>query len=238
MKTDLIVALDVSNAAEARPLIKELAPIVPVIKVGSILFTREGRSIIDMIRDAGSRVFLDLKFYDIPNTVREVAEVTAGLGVDMFTLHLSGGSEMIRGALAGLKAGTPEGGKSPLALGVTVLTSMNDAILHDDLKVSLPLTSMVEHLARMGYENGMRGFVCSPFEIELIRKTAGSEVTIVTPGVRMAGEAKGDQKRVMTPADAAKAGANYIVMGRSVLAASDKKGIVAKINEELASVNR
>ena len=196
MATKLILALDVTDFNESKKIVDELATRVEVFKIGSILFTREGRNVIDYIHNKGRKVFLDLKFFDIPNTVQEVCSAAAALGVEMFTIHLLGGKEMILSAMKGAAMG---GKIPPLILGVTILTSTNAEILSEDMKVKLKLPDMVAHLAHMGYQEGVRGFVCSPLEIELLRKTLGSDAVLVTPGVRLAGDSLGDQKRVMTP---------------------------------------
>lgn len=235
IKTKLIVALDVTNYTEATLLVDELHPYVDVFKVGSILFTLEGRKVVDYIRSKGRKVFLDLKFFDIPNTVKEACFAVSELGVDMFTIHLLGGKEMIRGSLGGIMEYYSHfhSDRTPLVLGVTVLTSMNDEILKKDLQIGHPVRDMVRHLARMGYDEGVRGFVCSPYEIEILRQELGQEVILVTPGVRLSGDSLGDQKRVMTPAKAKELGANYIVMGRSVLEKPDRVAVVQKILEEI-----
>jgi orotidine-5'-phosphate decarboxylase len=235
VRTKLIVALDVTNYTEAELLVEELHPYVDVFKVGSILYTLEGKKVIDLIRAKGKKVFLDLKFFDIPNTVKEVSFVTSELGVDMFTIHLLGGKEMIRATLGGIMdyCSHFHSDRTPLVLGVTVLTSMNDEILRKDLQIGHPVKDMVRHLARMGYDEGVRGFVCSPFEIEILRQELGKDIILVTPGVRLSGDSLGDQKRVMTPAKAKELGANYIVMGRSVLEKPNRVETVKQILEEI-----
>jgi orotidine-5'-phosphate decarboxylase len=235
MKTKLILALDVNNFAEAELLVEELHPLVDVFKVGSILYTLEGRKLVDLVHARGKKVFLDLKFFDIPNTVKEVSSVAARLGVDMFTIHLLGGRDMIRGSIQGIMDyfSHDRSAATPLVLGVTVLTSMNDEVLKRDLRIDAPVADQVKHLARMGYDEGIRGFVCSPHEIALLRQELGQDVILVTPGVRLAGDAAGDQKRVMTPAQAREQGANYIVMGRSILEKPNKAEVLKQIRSEL-----
>jgi orotidine-5'-phosphate decarboxylase len=235
MSTGLIVALDVKSFAEAKDLIDELSPVVDVFKIGGILYLEDGNRTIEYVKSKGRRVFLDLKFFDIPNTVKETSYAAAKLGVDMFTIHLLGGKEMIAGALKGSEEGaSAAGGKKPLILGVTILTSMNEAVIRNELRIGSDLPGMVLHLARQGYDCGLRGFVCSPHEIEILRGELGGDATLVTPGVRLAGDGAGDQKRVMTPKAAKELGASYIVMGRSVLDKPDRPGAVKMILEELA----
>ncbi len=236
MSTKLIVALDVDTLSEAKSIVDELQGHVEVFKVGSILYSRHGKDIIKYIQSKGSEVFLDLKFFDIPNTVRGVSRAAAEMGVNMFTIHLLGGQEMIKGALDGVNEALDkkELFHSPLVLGVTILTSMNDAIIKNDLSINKKVSEMVPFLAGKGYEMGMRGFVCSPFEIEILKEKY-PDAKLVTPGIRLAGEAKGDQKRVMTPGDARRLGADYIVMGRSVYGAPDILATVEEINTELGN---
>lgn len=233
--TKLIVALDVTTYTEAEILVNELHPYVDVFKVGSILYTREGKKLVDLIKSKGKKVFLDLKFFDIPNTVKEVSFAASELGVDMFTIHLLGGKEMIRASISGIMdyCSHYHSDNTPLILGVTVLTSMNDDILKHDLQIGHSVKDMVRHLAKTGFGEGVRGFVCSPYEIEPLRQELGQDVILVTPGVRLTGDSLGDQKRVMTPSKAKELGANYIVMGRSVLEKPDRVGTVKRILDEL-----
>lgn len=235
MSTRLIVALDVETLHEARTIVDDLEGQVEVFKVGSILYSRAGRDIIRYIQSKGAGVFLDLKFFDIPNTVKGVCKAVAEMGVDMFTIHLLGGQEMARGAREGVAEALQKekSGKQPLILGVTILTSMNDQIIREDLHIHKPVSDMVPFLAGRGYEAGLRGFVCSPFEIEAL-KSRYPDAVLVTPGIRLAGESLGDQKRVMTPGEARRLGADYIVMGRSVYGAPDIQATVKEINRELA----
>lgn len=229
MKTELIVALDVSSASEAYAIVDKLSARVRWFKVGSILFTREGKDFVTSLKDRGYSVFLDLKFFDIPNTVKGVCEVVAEMGVDMFTIHMLGGIEMARAALQGISR-FPQ---SPLVLGVTVLTSMDEKILRDELRMIGGLDETVTHLVRQGLEAGLRGFVCSPQELVSLRSWVPTDTVVVTPGVRLAGEATGDQKRVMTPGEAHRYGANYLVMGRSIYGAPDPLEVVDKVLAEI-----
>lgn len=235
MGTRLISALDVKSFEEAEKFVNDLYPAVDVFKVGGILYTLEGPRVIKMIQDKGASVFLDLKFFDIPNTVKGVSYVATKLGVDMFTIHLLGGQEMVNGALKGVQEAVDDLHlqKSPLILGVTILTSMNDNILAEDLEIHKPVNKMVPQLALKGYQTGLRGFVCSPLEISLIKDELPDSVLVV-PGIRMSGDAVGDQKRVTTPAQAKEAGADYIVMGRSLLNAENPREKALKVLEELA----
>lgn len=236
MATGLIVALDVKTFDEAKKIVDDLSPAVEVFKVGGILYLTDGNRLIEYIQSKGRKVFLDLKFFDIPNTVKETCFAATRLGVDMMTIHLLGGKEMIAGALAGVNdaLSVSKSGKAPLILGVTILTSMNEAVIQNELKIQSDLPGMVKHLARQGYDCGVRGFVCSPHEIALLRGELGADVTLVTPGVRLSGDSAGDQKRVMTPKAARDLGASYIVMGRSVYGKPDPVEAVKLILSELA----
>ncbi|MGC8764300.1 MAG: orotidine-5'-phosphate decarboxylase [Brevinematia bacterium] len=236
MKTKVILALDVNSSEEAYSLIDELSDYVDCFKVGSILYAECGNTIVEYIRKKNKMVFLDLKFFDIPNTVKGVSYVATKTGVDMFTIHLLGGSEMVKASLDGVCEAIEDFklNKTPIILGVTILTSLNEDILRNELKVDTSLKSFVLHLARVGYEAGLRGFVCSPQEVRLLKKNLSEDIIVVTPGVRISNDWN-DQKRVMTPKMASEEGADYIVVGRSVLNQNDKIDILKKIREEIES---
>jgi orotidine-5'-phosphate decarboxylase len=230
------MALDTDNFAEAKHIIDELSTMIDTFKVGSILYTSEGIKTIDYIQSLGKSVFLDLKFFDIPNTVRGVSFVSSRMSVKMFTFHLLGGKEMIRAVLGGIAecmAKCPVR-EAPMPLGVTILTSMNERIMQNEMKINIKLHTMIRHLARMGFDEGIRGFVCSPEEVDMLRKELGSEAILITPGIRLKDDVTGDQKRVMTPFEAKIRGSNYIVMGRSISEKKDMKGTVQKILAELS----
>jgi len=235
MPTKLILALDTKDPTEAINIVDEFHSIVKYFKVGSILYTLSGNKIIEHIQSRNASVFLDLKFFDIPNTVKGAASVVTGLGVQMFTIHLMGGREMIRASLERILEETEKNHwkEKPLALGVTLLTSLNEKILNEELKINLSLKDMILHLAKMGYEEGIRGFVCSPEEIRLLKDKLGEKITIVTPGIRLKGDSLGDQKRVLTPREASRLGADYIVAGRSILNKPDRIKAVEEILKEL-----
>ncbi|MGC8771027.1 MAG: orotidine-5'-phosphate decarboxylase [Brevinematia bacterium] len=236
MKTKVILALDVNSESEAFQVIDETFPYVDCFKVGSILYAESGNTIINYIKQKGKEVFLDLKFFDIPNTVKGVSKIATRIGVDMFTIHLLGGVEMIKASIEGVNEAFDKCKlyKKPLILGVTILTSMNEEIINRDLKIGLNLSDMILHLARMGYDNGLRGFVCSPHEISLLKSNISKDIVVVTPGVRLESDEKGDQKRVMTPEMAMKEGADYIVVGRSILTKPDKEEVLRKLRETLS----
>jgi orotidine-5'-phosphate decarboxylase len=234
----LIVALDVTSGAEAIAIAGELQGLVGGVKVGSRLFTSEGPTLVRRLVDTGHRVFLDLKFHDIPNTVAQAVDAAVATGAWMINVHASGGAPMMAGAA---KAGADAAGRlsqpPPLVIGVTVLTSM-DASTLGTIGVSRPLEDHVLSLARLAQQAGLHGVVASPLETAAIRRTCGPDFVIVTPGIRGGAAAgdKNDQTRTMGPAEAVRAGASYIVVGRPILAAPDRRGAAAAIADDLNRV--
>jgi len=225
----LIVALDVPDATSAMRLVAELEGTCSWFKVGLELFVAAGPAVLEPIVGRGHNVFLDLKLHDIPNTVAGAVRSAAGLDVRMLTVHAGGGPAMLaaaKNALAGV-ANPPE------LLAVTVLTSMDAEQLHA-VGVDRAASSQVEMLARMGWDGGIRGFVCSPQEVEAVRRLTGPEGVLVIPGIRPAGAAVGDQKRVAGPADALRLGASYLVVGRPITQADNPAKAAAGILEEMA----
>jgi len=228
--TRVIVALDVAALSEATDLARRLAPHVAAVKIGSQLFTAEGPRAVHAMRDLGLRVFLDLKFHDIPNTVAGAVASARNLGVWMLNVHCSGGSAMM--AEAAKAAAASPAADRPLVLGVTVLTSLDDTSLQATLGTTRTLREQVQHLARQAQTAGLDGVVASPQEITDIRQVCGVGFLIVTPGVRPAEAERGDQKRVLTPGEAIRAGADYVVVGRPILAAKDPVEAAQRIAEE------
>ena len=226
----VIVALDVATLSEACDLARRVAPHVAAVKIGSQLFTGEGPRAVHAMRELGLRVFLDLKFHDIPNTVAGAVTSARHLGVWMLNVHCSGGSAMMAEAAKAAAAATRNG--HPLVLGVTVLTSFDEASFRATLGTVRTLREEVQHLARQAQGAGLDGVVASPLEIVDIRQACGPAFLIVTPGVRPADAAQGDQRRVMTPGDAIWAGADYVVVGRPILAAKDPIETTQRISEE------
>jgi orotidine-5'-phosphate decarboxylase len=222
----IIVALDVPSQEEARTLLGLLAGEVGAFKIGLQRYTADGPELVRTATTFGS-VFLDLKLYDIPNTVAKAVECADHLGVRMLTLHLSGGGEMIRRAVTARK------GKM-LLLGVTVLTSSNDATLAET-GISTTTADQVLRLARLGVANGIDGLVASPQEARMLRQEFGDRIKIVTPGIRPVGSETGDQKRIASPREAAAAGADYLVIGRPITAAPDPRAAVRSIVAELSA---
>ena len=234
MPAKIIVALDVDSLDEAMRLVEATRSGADAYKVGSQLYARGGPEAIKKLRDGGATVFLDLKLHDIPNTVEKAATAIAQMGAAMFTVHVSGGWEMLRAAIKGAHVGAENAGlEDPLALGVTLLTSLDEKTLHDDLGCTRPLVEQVQHMAQMAAEAGCAGVVASPQELVPVREAVGNDVLIVTPGVRPAWAQKGDQKRTMTPKEASGAGADYLVIGRPITAHEDPAEALRLIREEL-----
>jgi len=232
----VIVALDVDSGARALELASLLKGSVGGVKVGSRLFTLEGPDLVKRLVDTGAQVFLDLKFHDIPNTVAQAVESAVATGAWMVNVHASGGVPMMQAAVrAGRETAAKLGRPAPLLIAVTVLTSM-DAPTLASVGVTRALDTQVETLARMAQEAGMDGVVASPLETAAIRAACGAAFAIVTPGIRgaSAGVSKDDQHRTMTPRDAVKAGASYLVVGRPIIGAADPRAAADAINAELA----
>lgn len=226
MKTDLIVGLDVDTREHALAAVGAIGACTHV-KIGAQLFTRCGPDIVREIQALGKRVMLDLKYHDIPNTVGSAARAAADLGVALFTLHAAGGRKMIEAARKAVD------GTDTRILAVTVLTSLTDAMLRDEVGLPETAAQAVPRLARMATESGAHGLVCSPQEIRLVRVAVGPQPLIVTPGIRPQWASKDDQARVMTPREAAQAGANYIVVVRPILKHENPAEAVRLILEEL-----
>jgi orotidine-5'-phosphate decarboxylase len=225
----LIVALDVPTAADADALVDRLEGRCDWFKIGLELFAAAGPSVLEPILRRGHRVFLDLKFHDIPNTVAGAVRSAAALGAHMLTVHAAGGPAMLAAARAALEgvANPPE------LLAVTVLTSMDSAQL-SAIGISAAPAEQVDRLARIALAGGFRGFVCSPQEISQLRALAGPEGIVVIPGIRPAGSETGDQKRIATPAQALRAGASYLVVGRPITQAPEPPKAAEAILKEMA----
>jgi orotidine-5'-phosphate decarboxylase len=232
---DLIVALDVSTKEEVAEVIARLGSSVDFYKIGLELFSAEGPEVVRLVKNAGKRVFLDLKLHDIPRTVERAVKSGAALGVDLMTIHASGGKAMIRAAA---DAAATFGDKAPKILAVTCLTSLDQSDL-DDLGVQRAMPDQVEALGLLAITNGADGIVCSPREVANMNKVltpaASKPVVFVTPGVRPAGADVGDQKRVATPAGAVRDGSTHLVVGRPILEAADPVAAAKAIREEMDS---
>lgn len=242
-KDKIIVALDVSTADEAKKIVAELSGRVGAFKIGLQLFTSAGAAFVREIVEAGNRIFLDLKFHDIPNTVAKASVEAARTGVWMFNVHASGGGEMMRRTLAEVaEVCEKENIERPKIIGVTVLTSSDESVLNE-IGISGAVEAQVLRLARLSAENGLDGVVASPLEIKAIReKTDAKDFLIVTPGVRPASISadanrgtNDDQKRVKTAKTAIADGADFLVIGRPILQAENKLKAVRQILEEIDS---
>ncbi len=230
----LVLALDVDDFKKAEELVNKLNDYVGVFKIGSQLFTAEGVKVVNMINEKEGKVFLDLKFHDIPNTVARAAEVATKLGVYIFNMHTSGGYEMMKAAAeATAKTSQELGIRKPIILGVTLLTSINQEILEKEIGIEKRLKEQVVHMAKLAKDAGIDGVVASPWEIKEIRKTCGEDFVILTPGIRPVGKSSDDQKRIMTPREAIKLGSDFLVIGRPIRNASNPVEAAKKILREM-----
>lgn len=234
MRNPIILALDVPAASDALALARLVAPALGAVKIGNELFTAAGPEIVRQIRSMGLNVFLDLKFHDIPNTVAKAVASAVQLGVQMLTIHTSGGGDMMRAAERSAQESAAKiGGIPPLVLGVTVLTSMDsNAIAAVGFEGNV--ARQVDRLAKLAVSSGLRGLVCSPLEVVELRRILPKEVQLVTPGIRPAESASDDQKRTLTPSEAMAAGADWLVIGRPISAAKDPRGAAEKILASLS----
>jgi orotidine-5'-phosphate decarboxylase len=238
MRERMIVALDVDNLSEAQEVVRLLAGEVGMFKIGKQLFTHAGPQAVTLVHELGGEVFLDLKFHDIPNTVAKAAVEATRLGVKMFNVHASGSLEMMRATVKEVRRVCgQQKRRKPIMLAVTVLTSLNQ----DDLKrvgVDGRVADQVVRLALLTKEAGMDGVVASPQEVADIRSACGRRFVIVTPGIRPIESERKDQQRVMTPADAVKAGVDYIVVGRPILEAKEPVAAARAIVAEMEQADR
>lgn len=221
-KDKLIIALDVSDAQKALGIVEQLSDYTSVFKVGFELFTAVGPDVVEAIHKKGKKVFLDLKFHDIPNTVTRAAVAAARMGVYMFNLHTSGGLDMMERCKDTVSEFcVKENIQRPKIIGVTVLTSLNNDVLKSEVGVQYSLRNHVKHLALLARKAGLDGVVASPHEISMIKQHCGKDFLVVTPGIRPSWTPPDDQRRTATPKEALKNGADYIVMGRGILKQED-----------------
>jgi len=236
-KERLVLALDVDNFKKAEELVNKLSDYVGVFKIGSQLFTAEGAKVVNMVNERGGKVFLDLKFHDIPNTVARAAEVATKLGVYIFNVHTSGGYEMMKAAAeATEKISLALGVRKPIILGVTLLTSINQEILEKEIGIKKRLKEQVVALAKLAQAASLDGVVASPQEIKEIRAACGDDFIILTPGIRPAGKSldnQDDQKRVMTSREAIRLGSDFLVIGRPIRNASNPVEAAKEILREM-----
>ncbi len=227
---DIIVALDVQTRAEAVAKVQQIGDAINFYKIGMELFTAEGPDVVKAVKDLGKKIFLDLKFHDIPRTVERAIRSGGKLGVDLMTIHSVGGKAMIQAAR---QAADEFGAAGPNILAVTVLTSLDQTDLQDVGIVGRTPAEQVQAMAKFATENGAHGLVCSPKEVGLLSKALPAGTLFITPGVRPAGSAVGDQKRVATPADAVRDGATHLVVGRPILAADNPAAAAQAILDEI-----
>ena len=218
MGKDVIVACDFSSAQQVFDFLDKFTERKPFVKIGMELFYAEGPQIVREIKKRGHKIFLDLKLHDIPNTVKKAMNVLSNLDVDITNLHAGGTTRMMEAALEGLMR---EDGTRPLLIAVTQLTSTDQQAMEDDLLIKEPIDEVVIHYAKNAAKAGLDGVVCSPLEAGKVHANCGEKFLTITPGVRFADGEIGDQKRVMTPAQAKEIGSDYIVVGRPVTAAED-----------------
>ena len=218
MGKDVIIACDFDSAEKTLAFLDQFKGRKPFVKIGMELYYAEGPAIVKALKERGHKIFLDLKLHDIPNTVKKSMAVLSRLDVDMTNLHAAGTINMMKAAIEGL---TREDGTRPLLIAVTQLTSTDQESMTKDLLIEKPIDEVVMHYAKNAKEAGLDGVVCSPLEAEKVHTSCGKEFLTVTPGVRFADGDIGDQKRVMTPAQAKEIGSDYIVVGRPITAAQD-----------------
>ena len=226
----LILALDLPDRESALKILDGLRGKLEWVKIGLQMYLKYGANFVREVSGMGFKIFLDLKLFDIPNTVASAVESVSALPVSMLTIHASGGREMMRRAVESAAERNPE----LLILGVTVLTSF-DADSLAETGVELEPEWQVEKLAKLAVDSGLKGLVCSPLEIEGLRSILPEDTVLVTPGIRPSGSSADEQKRIMTPADAARAGSDFIVVGRPILKAENPAFAVSKIFEEIAN---
>jgi len=238
-RSSLIVALDFDSLSTALKFAKQVADLVGMFKIGSQLFTSAGPEAVRQVAQLGADVFLDLKFHDIPNTVAGAVLASAAIpGVQLVNVHALGGSAMLRAAAQAISAGVPMGADRPRLLAVTILTSMDHKAIRE-VGIAGPPETRVVKLAKLAQKAGVDGVVASVRETKAIRKACGRDFLIVTPGVRSkdttAGARRDDQMRTATPREAIRAGADFIVVGRAILAAADPRAAAQEIVDEIAS---
>ena len=225
----LIIALDLESLSEAERVVDLLKEKISVFKIGLQLFTKEGPKAVEMVNRKGGKVFLDLKYHDIPNTVAKAAKEATRLGVFMFSIHTLGGNDMMKMCRDSVvETSMKEGIGRPSIIGITILTSIDQKTLND-LGIKETLKDEARHLSEKALRSGLDGVVASPEEVKSIRESCGRDFIIITPGIRPEGSQHNDQKRIMTPRDAVREGANFLVIGRPVLMAEDPLKAVEEI---------
>tara|TARA_Y100001970_G_C14254113_1_gene873905 strand:- start:6050 stop:6748 length:699 start_codon:yes stop_codon:yes gene_type:complete len=232
VENKIIVALDFNSSSRAVEFVDNLDPKLCRLKIGKELFTAAGPNLVETMIKKEFDVFLDLKFHDIPNTVASAVKVAADLGVWMLNVHISGGSTMMKSAKDAILS---HGGRQPTLIGVTVLTSISSAEL-SEIGINNDLKDQVVQLAKLAYQSGLDGVVCSAEEAKLLRNSMPADFILVTPGIRRKQDAAGDQKRVITPSQAIRNGSDYLVVGRPITQAVSPSAALSAFNSEIASV--
>ena len=232
MENKIIVALDFDSSSRALNFVDNLDPKLCRLKIGKELFTAAGPNLVEAMIEKEFDVFLDLKFHDIPNTVASAVQVAADLGVWMLNVHISGGSTMMQSAKDAILSHRD---RKPILIGVTVLTSMSSTEL-SEIGIDNNLKDHVVKLAKLAYQSGLDGVVCSAEEAKLLRNSMPADFILVTPGIRREQDAAGDQKRVITPSQAIRNGSDYLVVGRPITQAASPSAALAAFNSEIASV--
>ena len=237
IKEKIVLALDVDTARQAKELITELKDYVGVFKVGLQFYTANGGEVFEFMKDIGAKFFFDVKLLDIPNTVKKASENIVRSGASFYNLHALGGAEMMRQSVEGAQAAAAEiGAQMPVILAVTILTSINDDVLNNQLKIPFNSLDYVATLAKLAKDSGMTGVVASVNEAKRIKEVCGNDFKVLCPGIRPEWSVKGDQKRPATPAYAIEQGADWLVIGRAVTAAEDRLGAMKKIYDEIEKV--
>ncbi len=234
IRKKIVLALDVDTTEEAKNLIRELKDYVGVFKVGLQFYTANGTEVFDFMKEIGAEFFFDVKLLDIPNTVKKASANIIRSGASFYNLHALGGAEMMRQSVEGANEAASEiGKKSPIILAVTVLTSISDSVLNNELEIPHSALDYVVTLAKLAKESGLSGVVASAFEARKIKEACGKDFKVLCPGIRPLWSVKGDQKRLATPSFAINEGADYLVIGRAVTAAEDRVLAMQKIYAEI-----
>ncbi len=237
IKEKIVLALDVETFVEAKTLVDELSPYVGTFKVGLQLYTGFGNEIIDYIKNKNSNFFLDVKLMDIPNTVKKASENIVARGANFYNVHALGGLEMMKQSKEGaLKIAEKMGKKPPIILAVTVLTSISQEVLNDEIEINKEVKTLAITLAKLAKKAGLDGVVASVHELKAIKEACGADFKVLCPGIRPSWSLKDDQKRIATPKIAIEGGADYLVIGRAVTAAQNRVEAMEKIYEEIGEI--
>jgi orotidine-5'-phosphate decarboxylase len=230
----IILALDPPDLKKAESVLDELKDCLKIVKIGSATFYRWGDSILKLLKGRKLGIFIDFKFHDIPNTVAAAAEGIVPWGIDMFTVHIMGGRNMLQAVTRRTKESSEKLNlPKPMVLGISVLTSLDEEMINQDLKIPVRLQALISNLANLARESGLDGIVASPHEIDLIRSVVGKDLKIVCPGIRAPGESSGDQKRTLSAGEAIRKGADFVVIGRPLYEAQNPRDVYEGIVEEI-----